>query len=232
VNADRSLLVHSLLAALGLLAGPGVVVEDARPASIEELRQYHHSPDYLAALAKYHLLTPRELARYGLDHDCPPFPGVWEGARLCAGGSLQAAAALAARRCRVAVHLDGGRHHARRDFAAGFCYVNDCVLATLRLLGSFRRVLYLDIDAHHGDAVEEAFQSTDRVLSLSLHHRSPGFFPGSGALGAGGSGAGKGFALNLPLSQGLGDDMFERAFAAAAGGAVDAFRPEAVVLQW
>lgn len=71
-----------------------------------------------------------------------------------------------------------------------------------------------------------------RVCTLSLHHRSPGFFPGTGALGAGGEGAGAGFALNLPLGEGLRDELFARAFRAAAGGAVAAFRPDCVVLQW
>jgi acetoin utilization deacetylase AcuC-like enzyme len=164
VNRDRAALVPALLAAAGLLDGPGVAVEEARPASVEELRQYH-SADYLAALVSPHPAEgrrPAALHRFGLADDCAPWPGVYDHAALCAGGSLQAAAALCARRCRAAVHLDGGRHHARRGAAAGYCYLNDCVLAVLRLLESFPRVLYVDVDAHHGDAVEEAFLATDR----------------------------------------------------------------------
>lgn len=149
----------------------------------------------------------------------------------------------------------------------------------LRLLGRFRRVLYVDIDVHHGDAVEEAFLLTRRVLTIrcggglatvvvlgacmcmfvalhtvlavccaepavclepakkpraprSMHKHAPGFFPGTGASGAGGAGAGAGFALNLGLGDGLRDGLFLEAFAALAGGAAAAFRPDCVVLQW
>ena len=106
------------------------------------------------------------------------------------------------------------------------------VLAILKLLGSFRRVLYLDIDVHHGDGVEHAFQLTNPVLTVSMHKHVPGFFPGTGAGGVGGAGAGRGFALNLPLADGARDGLFVRAFAELAGGAVDCFDPDCVVLQW
>ena len=59
-------------------------------------------------------------------------------------------------------------HHAKKAEASGFCYVNDIVLAILELLKVFPRVLYVDIDIHHGDGVEEAFYLTDRVMTVSL----------------------------------------------------------------
>jgi histone deacetylase 1/2 len=58
-------------------------------------------------------------------------------------------------------------HHAKKAEASGFCYINDIVLAILELLKSYRRVLYVDIDIHHGDGVEEAFYLTDRVMTVS-----------------------------------------------------------------
>lgn len=106
------------------------------------------------------------------------------------------------------------------------------MLAILRLLGSFRRVLYLDLDAHHGDGVEAAFLHTPRVLTISLHKRAPGFFPGSGAQGAGGEGAGAGFALNLPLGDGVRDGLFDAVLRTLGGGAAAAFQPECVVMLW
>lgn len=66
--------------------------------------------------------------------------------------------------------------------ASGFCYINDIVLAILELLKYHARVLYVDIDIHHGDGVEEAFLATDRVLTVSLHKFGDGFFPGTGDL--------------------------------------------------
>lgn len=61
----------------------------------------------------------------------------------------------------------------------GFCYVNDCVLAILELLKHHQRVLYIDIDIHHGDGVEEAFYTTNRVMTLSFHKFGE-YFPGTG----------------------------------------------------
>ena len=62
----------------------------------------------------------------------------------------------------VCINWAGGLHHAKKSEASGFCYVNDIVLAILELLKHHQRVLYIDIDIHHGDGVEEAFYTTDR----------------------------------------------------------------------
>ncbi|GAB4823629.1 hypothetical protein N2152v2_010675 [Parachlorella kessleri] len=162
---------------------------------------------------------------------------VYECAALIAGGSLQAAAALASGRYRTAVHFDGGRHHAHKSQAAGFCYVNDVVLAVLHLLGNFQRIMYVDVDLHHCDAVQllfsqqEAFNLTDRVLTISLHKLAPGFFPGTGQMGSLGEGRGGGFSLNLPLEDGLRNELFVDAFHRLAGGAAELYKPDCVVLQ-
>jgi acetoin utilization deacetylase AcuC-like enzyme len=78
-----------------------------------------------------------------------------------------------------------------RDQASGFCYVNDIVIGTLALLSHFDRVLYIDIDVHHGDGVEQAFYFTDKVFTLSFHNHGPGFFPGTGAANRKGEAEGK-----------------------------------------
>jgi histone deacetylase 1/2 len=67
----------------------------------------------------------------------------------------------------VAINWAGGLHHAKKAMASGFCYVNDLVLGILELLKVHARVLYIDIDIHHGDGVEEAFYTTDRVMTAS-----------------------------------------------------------------
>lgn len=228
-NQDRSLLVDALLKSTGILESMEII--ETCPATIEELRTYH-AAEYLTAMANYALFSQRQLSVYGLEDDCSPFPGLFEYAALCAGGSLQAAAALATGKSRIAINLDGGRHHARRAAASGFCYVNDVVISILRLSDVFQRVMYVDIDVHHGDGVEEAFEATDRVLTVSMHRFDPGFFPGSGAFGSKGSGQGVGFALNLPLGEGLKDSLFCAAFESLVGGAAQMYRPECIVLQW
>ena len=79
----------------------------------------------------------------------------------------------------ICINWAGGLHHAKKCEASGFCYVNDIVLATLELLKYHQRVLYIDIDIHHGDGVEEAFYTTDRVMTVSFHKYGE-YFPGTG----------------------------------------------------
>ena len=81
----------------------------------------------------------------------------------------------------IAVNWAGGLHHAKKSEASGFCYTNDIVLAILELLKYHQRVLYVDIDIHHGDGVEEAFYTTDRVMTVSFHKYGE-YFPGTGDL--------------------------------------------------
>lgn len=78
------------------------------------------------------------------------------------------------------MNWSGGLHHAKRFEAAGFCYINDIVVSILELLKYHNRVLYIDIDIHHGDGVQEAFYLTDRVMTVSFHKYGNGFFPGTG----------------------------------------------------
>lgn len=78
------------------------------------------------------------------------------------GASLQGARRLCSCQSDIAINWAGGLHHAKRCMASGFCYFNDLNLAIIELLRTYRRVLYLDIDIHHGDGVEEAFYLTDR----------------------------------------------------------------------
>ncbi|KAH6941598.1 hypothetical protein HPB50_020626 [Hyalomma asiaticum] len=85
--------------------------------------------------------------------------------------------------CDIAINWSGGLHHAKKFEASGFCYVNDIVIAILELLKYHPRVLYIDIDIHHGDGVQEAFYLTDRVMTVSFHKYGNYFFPGTGDIG-------------------------------------------------
>lgn len=113
----------------------------------------------------------------------------------------------------------------------GFCYVNDIVLSILELLRYHSRVLYIDIDVHHGDGVEEAFYDTDRVMTVSFHRHGDGFFPCTGAATDIGVGPGKNHALNFPLDEGIDDHSYQVIFESIIGGVMQNYRPEAIVLQ-
>lgn len=106
----------------------------------------------------------------------------------------------------------------------------DIVLAILELLRYKKRVLYIDIDVHHGDGVEEAFYTTDRVMTVSFHKYGE-YFPGTGELRDIGIGVGKNYAVNFPLRDGITDATYETIFEPVIEAVMTYYQPEAVVLQ-
>ncbi|KAF9949228.1 Histone deacetylase 8, partial [Modicella reniformis] len=131
-------------------------------------------------------------------------------AQLVAGSTIESAALLNDDAFDVVIHWDGGRHHAKKDMAAGFCIVNDVVLGIMELHKMHDKVMYIDLDIHHGDGVENAFQFTDRVFTVSLHHYAKGFYPGTGS-GTIASARTKA-VVNVPLKSGLSDSTLIRIF--------------------
>ena len=114
--------------------------------------------------------------------------------------------------------------------SSGFCYINDIVLAILELLKYHPRVLYLDIDVHHGDGVEEAFYATDRVMTVSFHKFGE-FFPGTGDHVDYGVDSGKYYSVNIPLREGITDEAYSRLFRPVMQKVMDVYQPSAIVLQ-
>jgi acetoin utilization protein AcuC len=197
-----------------------------------------HEKEYLDTLESLNtgLEAPaaanRPLSRFGLGYgDSPVFPGIYSGSLLVAGGALEAAHRVAEGEFDVAFHMAGGLHHAMPGRASGFCYLNDPAIAIWDLVKRGKRVVYLDIDAHHGDGVQHAFYHTDRVLTLSLHESGEFLFPGTGFADETGEGEGKGFSVNLPFLPGTGDETFVRGFEAIVPPLVEAFAPDVLVTQ-
>lgn len=93
-----------------------------------------------------------------------------------------------------------------------------------------KRVLYIDIDVHHGDGVEEAFYTTDRVMTVSFHKYGE-YFPGTGELRDIGVGQGKNYAVNFPLRDGIDDVTYKSIFEPVIQSVMDYYQPEAIVLQ-
>ncbi|RUP07402.1 histone deacetylase RpdA, partial [Jimgerdemannia flammicorona] len=162
--------------------------------------------------------------------DCPVFEGLFEFCSISAGGSIGAANKINSGEADIAINWSGGLHHAKKTEASGFCYVNDIVLAILELLRYNQRVLYIDIDVHHGDGVEEAFYTTDRVMTCSFHKFGE-YFPGTGDLRDTGLGKGKHYAVNVPLRDGIDDESYKSVFRPVVQHIVDWYRPGAIVLQ-
>merc|ERR1719186_1653065 len=206
----------------------------AKKASASDMSSYHSSDyvKFLECVTPYNMSTfTKDREHYGVGGDCPVFDGLFDFCARYTGTSLQAARLLSTISCDIAVNWSGGLHHAKRFEASGFCYINDIVLSIMELLKVFHRVLYIDIDVHHGDGVEEAFYRTDRVMTVSLHKNGDNYFPGTGSVEDIGEDVGKHYSVNVPLKEGIDDVAYEQVFKKVVSSVVEFYRPEAIVLQ-
>lgn len=187
-----------------------------------------HTPDYVAALARAEAaqaVSDEDRARYRIGAEGNPvYPEIYRRPMTSAGGVMLSAALTAAG---GTVHCPGGgTHHGRPDRASGFCYLNDPVLGILAWLDQgLERIAYLDIDAHHGDGVQDAFHDDPRVLTISVHEAGRWPFTGLASDRAGG------VARNLPVPQGFNDSEMAWLLDHAILPVIAAHRPQAVFLQ-
>ncbi|XP_071801605.1 histone deacetylase 8-like [Asterias amurensis] len=229
----RAGMVHSLLEAYGLVQNMTVV--PPHHTTKEDLTVFH-SQDFIDCLERLNQEDDSEKneelkQQFGLGYDCPTIPHVFDFVCLAAGATLRAAQALVQEESKIAINWCGGWHHAKRDEACGFCYVNDVVLGILKLREKFDRVLYLDLDLHHGDGVEDAFCYTPKVLTCSFHKYCPGFFPGTGFIDDIGIGKGKFYSINVPLKDGIQDNQYFSLFCRIVDHVKRCYCPSAVVVQ-
>lgn len=294
-------------------------VYEPQATSIERLMSYHTKAYVDALLAGISCGSEQGLETFGLLDDCPRFQGLEDYVKHVAGASITAAELLASDEADVAICWDGGRHHAHKTRAAGFCYVNDVVLAIMELkrlrkitvplnttvdqqgeeqqqtnssrsvsspslgfgarpediarahaaggahsaagkeawagtrdhqprpaprkrrimMRRLERILYLDLDLHWGDGVEEAFIDSSSVLTLSIHNEAPGFYPVPPPPPPRKSETGhdadedqeKTYALRLPLQPGVGAATWRRVWKTCAEPVMEAYGPEAIVVQ-
>ncbi|XP_055314156.1 histone deacetylase 8-like [Sitodiplosis mosellana] len=171
-----------------------------------------------------------EQLNYGLGYDCPKIFNLWKFVRVIAGASVTAANLLLSNR-RIVINWCGGWHHAQRDEAEGFCYVNDIAIAIQRLRTRFQRILYIDLDVHHGNGVENAFAYTRRVFTVSFHQFQPGFFPGTGNVDDCGHGIGKGYCVNFPYKSHIRGELFIKYFYKTLTEILNKYQPDACVVQ-
>ena len=225
LRIPRVSTVMDLARAMGWLPRSRFVTS---PRAKPEAVAVWHAPAYVAALQRAEAEGQAQAddpERFGLGTASNPvFPEVWRRPATSAGGSFLAGDLLA--RGGVVHHPAGGTHHALPGRANGFCYLNDPVLAMLALRrAGARRIAYVDIDAHHCDGVEHAFAGDRDVLMISVHEEKR--WPFTGALEETAGGA----AVNLPVPRHLNDTEMAFIRDAAILPLVDAFAPDAVVLQ-
>ena len=224
---------YELLQAYGAFEGEGSTLLPPRRASEEELRWLHGS-EYISAVRAFGAgLSGYEPARFNLGQqgDNPIYAGMYAAAALSTGASLAAAELVANREVDAAFSISGGLHHAAPNHASGFCVFNDAALAIKYLRQRGLRVAYVDVDAHHGDGVQEAFFDDDQVLTLSVHESGRYLFPGTGFVDEVGVGKGAGYSVNLPLFPYTDDDIYLEAFRSVAPPLLRAFSPDVLVTQ-
>lgn len=229
---ERLSLTYGLIQAYGLLELERAEVREPRLAEEAELLSFHHE-EYLQALRRADAGAPFPSAfTWGLEtSDNPIFAGVYSWSLLITGASLSAAEAIEEGGFDFAFNMGGGLHHAHPARASGFCYLNDPAIMIHYLVKRGRRVAYLDLDAHHGDGVQEAFYDTDQVLTISLHESGETLFPGTGFPHELGWGKGKGYSVNCPLYPGTEDEIFLWAFEEIVPPLLSSFAPDILVTQ-
>eukprot|EP00873_Tetraselmis_striata_P040810 jgi/Tetstr1/461074/TSEL_006221.t1 len=231
MKPHRIRMTHNLVLHYGLYRQ--LEVFRPRPAEDVDMMAFH-SEDYINFLKNVTPETkddwPKQCKKFNVGDDCPVFTGIYNYCQLYTGGSVGGAVKLNYQSSDTVINWSGGLHHAKKAEASGFCYVNDIVLAILELLKYHERVLYIDIDIHHGDGVEEAFYTTDRVMTVSFH-KFGDFFPGTGDLQDMGRGSGKFYSVNAPLKDGMNDESYSYLFMPVMDKVMQVFKPEVIVFQ-
>lgn len=218
---------YSLNTSSGPLNPAFIPVIRSREATETELLTVH-SPEHIRHI--------REMDAQGSGmfdrNDTPAWPGVYRRAALAVGGTLVGAELVASGRAKHVFHVAGGLHHAHYDRVSGFCIFNDIVAAVRywQQHYGYRRIAILDVDGHHGDGTQ-ALLYHEPLLKVSLHQYDGRFFPRTGALGERGAGSGWGYSVNLPLPR-FSTDAEYLPLLQIGLEQVEAYRPEAIILQY
>ena len=229
----KATMVYELCYRYGLFDEPWISIVEPEAADEAAMLEYH-AQDYIDALKAANSGSfDFTMLEYGLGtSDNPVFKGVYEFSLLVLGATLKAANLIVADEADIVFSPVGGLHHAGYANAEGFCYVNDIVIAIKRMLNSgCERILYVDIDAHHGNGVQDAFYDRDDVLVISFHQSGETLYPWVGFENEMGEGKGLGYTVNIPLSEYTDDEAYSRVFQEIYPPLVKAFNPQCVVAQ-
>ncbi len=232
LKPERLQRAHELLTAYRAFDPPNSRLIPPRPATDEELCLFH-APEYVEVVRRLSygdFSVPAWKYNFG-PGDNPIWASMYETESLKVGGALLAAEMVHAGQVDVAFNYSGGLHHAGPAMASGFCVFNDAAIAIHWLLRQGQRVAYIDIDAHHGDGVQNAFYDTDQVLTISLHESGAHLFPSTGFVHEIGVGAGEGYSANVPLPPYTDDEIYLWAFNEVVPPLIERFAPDIVVSQ-
>ncbi|XXX74024.1 histone deacetylase [Sorangium sp. So ce134] len=224
-HPERPERLEAARRAIERCAAAGLSIERVatRDATEEELARVHTS-GYLASL-------DRVSGHYAaLDPDTYVVPRSVDAARRGAGAAVALVEAVLAGPGRLGVALlRPPGHHATRDSGMGFCLLNNVAVAARAALSSgLSRVAVIDFDVHHGNGTQDVFWDDPRVLFCSLHQWP--FYPGTGSAEEIGGGEGAGYTVNVPLSDGATDAVYEAAFDELVLPVLDEYAPELILV--
>ena len=229
IRVDLTVRLAEQLRVVGDGAMPLVAAPHATDADLLTV----HTADLIEAVRRTSVDPADIQPELGLGtDDNPTFAGMHEAARHVVGASLEAARMVWEGEVSHAANIAGGLHHAMPGRASGFCVYNDVAVAIRWLLAQgAKRVVYVDVDVHHGDGVEQVFWDDPRVLTISLHETGQMLFPGTGFAHDLGGPYAEGSAVNVALPPGTGDAGWLRAFHAVVPPLVREFAPDVLVTQ-
>ena len=215
----------------GLARAPRPARSSPPPATREEILDVHEEY-YVRRVEELSLgrdVPDRE--EYGLDTpDTPAFPGMDRAARWHVGGTLHGARLICGE---PRARAPAGRRAPPRpaELRLGFCVYNDIAIAIRHLTRQGLWVLYVDVDVHHGDGVQQILDDDRRVMTVSLHESGKYLFPGTGEVHELGSGVGRGLKLNVPLEPFTEGESYREVFEEVVSSALRYFRPGVLVVQ-
>jgi acetoin utilization protein AcuC len=216
----------------GLLYSVGVIRPEPQPAPRKELELFH-TPEYLDLLQRagegdFDLAL---LAAGIGSPDCPVVRGLYAFNELAVGATLLGIDLVMNGSADRAFNLVGGFHHAGVSHAEGFCYMNDVGIGIAKLIEGGHRVAFVDIDAHHCNGVQDRFYNDDRVLTISLHQLSEGFYPETGRVTEVGVNGGFGYTVNVPLAPKTDDEIYVHTFEQVVPPLLEAYKPDIVIAE-
>ncbi len=230
-NPLRIQLWYELLEAMGAISDQDLVLP--KPVTDEDLLLVH-TPDYLEAVKKLSSgIEIEDALKYNLGtEDNPLFPGMHQATAHLVGGTLEAAKLLMKGRAKHALNMAGGLHHAMSDKASGFCIYNDIAVAISWLKKNYKlKIMYIDVDAHHGDGVQWIFYKDPDVMKVSIHETGRYLFPGTGNVRERGEGEGFGYTINMPLEPFTEDDSYIEVLQTLLPSLAKSFQPDLIVSQ-
>jgi len=230
-NPARTRAAMQMISRQGQLDEPWMRVEEPRMISKERLIE-SNSPAFIDALQRANSgVWQEDFLKFHLGGDeCPIFPGLFDYVMLYTSATCTGVDLIMNENANVVFNPLGGFHHAGRDHAEGFCYVNDVIVAIDRFLTRGFRVAYVDIDAHHGNGVQDAFYTDDRLLFISLHQSGKTLYPWGGFEDEIGDKIGRGYTINIPLPEQTDDEAYEMVFKRIVPPALDRFAPSVLIV--